>query len=210
MAKQIYPQMSLNESALHAQHPALTNSKSPVEPAASEYIPPAAQPSLNMGRSLAQIVIVMLVLLMLVNIPFNNSKAGLAQLLPQTTAVVISEGLLLKGSGPEIYRVEGYKLRRIDSPEVFERYFNRNDIVTVEDSLIEQFGQGQPIHRLVKCQGSPTIYALENGQKRWVKYPSSAGGANPWDRAITLSCAALRRLPDGLPIPENAELSFQP
>lgn len=202
--------MSLNESALQAQHPALTNSKSPVEPAAPENLPPSAQPGLNMGRSLAQIVIVMLVLLMLVNIPFNNSSAGLAQLLPQATAVVIHDGLLLKGSGPEIYRVEDYKLRRIDNPEVFERYFNRNDVVTVEDNLIEQFGQGQPIHRLVKCYSNPTIYALENGQKRWVKDPPSAGAISPWDRAITLSCAALRRLPDGLPIPEDAGLPPQP
>lgn len=201
MSKQAHSQGSANISRLKVQ----AADQAPVEPALPGYPQPTPQPHLNMGRSLAQIVVVMLVLLMLVNIPFNNYRTGLAQLLPQSNSVVIREGLLLKGSGPEVYRVEDYKLRRIASPEIFTRYFNRNRIVTVEDSLIEQFAQGRPIRHLVVCRGSPTVYTLENGRKRWVKDLPPAASTKPWDKTVLVSCTLLRHLPDGLPISDSLE-----
>ena len=165
--------------------------------------PPSSQPSPAMGRSLAQILIVLVVLLVLVNIPLNNLRAGLVQLVPHNSAMVIHDGLLLQGSNPEIYVVQDYKLRWISSPEVFERYFNMGDVSTVEDSFLEQFARGQPIHRLVRCQGSPTVYALENGRKRWVKDPPLANQASAWDRIELISCSYLRDFPAGLPVSED-------
>jgi hypothetical protein len=149
--------------------------------------------------------------LILVNIPFNSYSAGLAQLIPQATSIAIQDGLVLKGgSRPEIYLLEDYQLRLISSPEAFAQYFNRNRVTPVEDRLIEQLGHGPPIRRLVKCQSSPTIYALENGRKRWIKDPPPANPTKRWDKAVLISCAALHRLPDGLPIPEEAGLPPQP
>lgn len=168
------------------------------------------QPGLKVGRSLAQIVMVLVVLLVLVNVPLGDYTAGLAQLIPQTSAVIIQDGVMLKGSGPEIYIVEDYKLRLISQPETFNYYFHPGHVISVDDSLLEKFGRGQPVRRLVKCPNNSAIFALENGQKRWVKDPPPANAAKRWDRAVVISCVALYRLPDGLPIPTDAGLPPQP
>jgi hypothetical protein len=165
--------------------------------------PQSPQPSPAMGRSLAQILIVLVVLLVLVNIPLNNLRAGLAQLVPHNSAMVIGDGLLLQGSGAEVYVLQDYKLRWISSPEALQRYFDVASISTVEDGFLEQFGRGQPIRRLVRCQGSPTVYALENGRKRWVKDPPPTNQAGAWDRIELVSCDTLRDLPTGLPVEDE-------
>lgn len=200
------------EPTVPKPHPHSTISATPIadlKPESGE-LARSPQPGLNMGRSLAQIVMVMVVLLMLVNIPISSYRAGLAQLIPQNPEVVIHDGLVLKGSGPEIYILEDYKLRRISSPEAFNSYFSWAQVSTVEDNLLEQLGHSQPIRRLVKCQSSPTVYAVENGQKRWVKEPPPAGQVKRWDQVGPVTCSYLQRLPDGLPIPEDAGLPPQP
>ena len=73
---------------------------------------------------------------------------------------------------------------------------------------MEQFGQGQPIRHLIRCQGSPNIYAQENGLKRSIQEPLPATQARLWDKVHRVSCDYLRRLPDGLPIepqPQSSE-----
>lgn len=163
------------------------------------------QPSLNMGRSLGQIVLILVVVLVLVNIPANTYGFGLAHLLPQATPLVIHDGLLLKGSGPEIYLLEDHHLRRFSSPEAFEVFFRSDDVRAVEDSLLEQFEPGRPIHRLLRCSNSAYIYALERGLKRQVAGPAITNPAKAWDKVHRVSCAYLDRLPDGPPIAEDAE-----
>lgn len=167
---------------------------------------PSAQPGGTTGRSLGQILIVLLVALVLVNIPIRYGGTGLAQSMPRSTPVIIYDGVLLKGSGPEIYIVEDHKLRWIGSPEAFGYYFRQHDVYVVEDSLLESFGKGQSIHRLVTCPNSPHIYALENGQKRWVKDPPTGNQARAWDKVGLVSCDYLRSLPDGSPIPEDTAI----
>ena len=81
-------------------------------PASDPNPAPTAQPGLHMGRSLAQIVVLLVVVLMLVNIPFKSYSAGLIQLIPQATSMVIFDGMLLKGSGPEIYVIELFPFKR--------------------------------------------------------------------------------------------------
>ncbi len=168
------------------------------------------QPSPNTGRSLAQILIVLVVLLVLVNIPLTHLRAGLVQLIPHNSSMVIYDGLLLRGSGAEIYVVQDYKLRWISSPEAFGHYFSAADVNAVDDSFLEQFGRGQPVRWLVRCQDSPTVYALENGRKRWVKDPPPTNQAGVWDRIGLVSCSYLRGLPTGLPVPEEAGSPPQP
>jgi hypothetical protein len=167
---------------------------------------PAASPQsdAHMGRSLGQILIVLVVLLVLVNIPINFHGVSLAQIIPEATAIVIYDGMVLKGSGPEIYVLEDHKLRWISSPEAFDYYFRQHNIHFVEDNLLEGFGKGRAIHRLVTCLNSPHIYALEQGQKRLVKDPSSRNQTNPWDEVRLVSCDYLRHLPEGSPVPEDA------
>jgi len=180
---------------------------------ASETPEPDAIPSVTasspqgdafMGRSLGQILIVLVVFLVLVNIPISYHGASLTQLIPAATAVVIYDGMLLKGSGPEIYVLQDHKLRWVSNPEAFDYYFNQHDIHTVEDKLLDDFGKGPSIYRLLTCPSSPHVYAVENGQKRWVKDPPKGNKATPWDEVRLVSCNYLHNLPDGLPILEDA------
>ena len=161
------------------------------------------QPDTHMGRSLGQILIVLVVLLVLVNMPINFYGASLAQIIPKPTAIVIYDGMVLKGSGPETFVLEGHKLRWIGSSEAFNFYFRHHNVHVVEDSLLESFGKGRSIHRLVTCPNSPHIYALEQGQKRRIKDPLARNQTKPWDEVRLVSCDYLNQLPEGSPIPED-------
>ena len=177
----------------------------PPKPDALPGVPASSpQPDIHMGRTLAQILVVLVVLLVLVNIPINFHGASLAQTIPKATAIVIYDGIVLKGSGPEIYVLDNHKLRWVSSPEAFDYYFHPYEVHIVEDDLLQGFGKGNPIRRLVTCHNSPHIYALENGQKRWVKDPPTGDTDKTWDEVQLSSCDYLRRLPDGLPILEDA------
>lgn len=163
----------------------------------------APQSDGHMGRSLGQILVVLVVLLVLVNIPINFYGAGLAQIMPKATAIVIRDGMVLKGSGSELYVLQDHVLRRISSPEAFDYYIRQHKVHLVEDNLLESFGKGPSIYRLVTCPNSPYIYVLEQGQKRWVKDPPAGNKAEPWDEVRLVSCDYLRQLPEGSPILEN-------
>jgi hypothetical protein len=166
-----------------------------------------SQPEILTGRSLAQILIVLVVLLAVVNIPINQLGFGLAHLKTETRPIVIYDGMLLKGSGPELYLLDDHKLRLISNPTASGRYFRLQNVRTVEDRFLEQFGQGPPIRYLIKCNEQPDIYAieLENGrQKRLVQQPPPTG-TKRWDQIHTVSCDFLHNLPDGPPITDEVE-----
>jgi len=58
--------------------------------------------------------------------------------------MVIYDGMLLKGSKPEIYVMEDYKLRRINGPEAFQRFFRARPVNSIEDSrALQQFAQAR-------------------------------------------------------------------
>jgi len=161
-------------------------------------------PTAQTGRNLGQMLIILVVLLVLVNIPFDYLGRGLAQLMPDSQPVVLQNGMLLQGSGPEIYLLEDHRLRWISSPESFKRYFrDYGQVKLIEGSLLEQFGQGPPIRHLVKCRDLPYLYALENDQKRWIKNPDLTSQSKPWDQIHPVSCAYLSGLPAGPPISEH-------
>lgn len=159
---------------------------------------PSARAQLSSGRSLGQILIVLVVLLALVNIPINAYGLGLAHLKPEATPLILYEGLLLRGrDSGAVYRLEDHKLRPV-SPEALAAYFNPNQVRTVEDDLLAQFGRGQPIRYLVRCSVQAQIYAVEDGHK----YPQAPPTTNQaWDRIHWVSCKYLESLPDGSPIP---------
>jgi len=127
-----WPRPSIDEQP-SAKHGRRTSSETLVAAA-------SPQSDAHMGRSLGQILIVLVVLLVLVNIPINFYGAGLAQIIPKATAIVIYDGMVLKGSGPELYILEDHILRRISSPEAFEYYFRQHKVHVVEDYLLEALG----------------------------------------------------------------------
>lgn len=164
------------------------------------------------GRTLGQILIILVVAVLLVNVPISYRGAGLIHSVPDATPVVIYNGMALKGSGPEVYILENHKLRQFSSPDTFNYFHSRYHLKVhlVDDKLLQQFGQGQPIRRLVKCRALPYIYALENGQKRRVKILPPSNQASPWDNIGVVACGYLSDMPNGPPMPENGVEVIQP
>jgi hypothetical protein len=181
-------------------------------PGEAGWAPPPRLSSINLGWTLGRLLLVLFVLAVLINIPVNRYGTSLARIMPDTAALVIRDGLVLKGSGPDIYVLEDNKLRWISSLDAFEFYDYRwEDVHIVDDSFLEGFEMGKPIHVLLKCHGSPHIYALENGKKRWIKdIPTFEAEGYVWDDVKSVSCTYLRNLPDGPSIPEDAGPSPQP
>jgi hypothetical protein len=174
--------------------------------------PPPRSPSINMGKTIGRLAILVAVLLILVNIPVNRYGVSLARIMPETTSLIIRDGLVLKGSGPEIYVLEEGKLRWISSLDAFDHLrLDWGDVHIVEDEFLAKFVKGRPIHVLLKCRTSPHIYRLENDQKRWIKdIETFEAEGHVWEDVRFVGCQHLRDLPDGPPIPEDAGPPPQP
>ena len=182
------------------------------QPSEEGWTPPSPLPSINLSRTLSRLLLVLVALVVLINVPITRYGASLARIMPDTASLVIRDGLVLKGSGTDIYVLQDNKLRWISSLEAFEFFGYRWDQVhVVDDGFLEQFEPGRPIHILLKCGGSPHIYALQDGQKRWIKdIPAFEAQGYVWEDVKLVSCDYLRDLPDGLPIPEDAGPPPQP
>jgi hypothetical protein len=159
-----------------------------------------------MGKMIGRLAILTILLIVAVNIPVTRYGVSLARILPETTSLIIRDGLVLKGSGPEIYRLEEDKLRWISSLDAFDHLnLTWEDVHVVEDDFLDRFEMGRPIHVLLKCYDSPHIYRLENNQKRWIKdIDTFLAEGHVWEDVRTVTCKYLRDLPDGPTIPEEA------
>ncbi len=176
------------------------------------WVPPPPRPSIHLDQALRRLLLILGVLVVLVNVPLNRSGASLARMIPPTASLVIRDGLVLKGSGPEIYVLQDNKLRWITSLDAFQFFGYRwEQVHVVDDSFLAQFEKGRPIHLLLKCESSPHIYALENDRKRWIKdIPTFEAQGYVWSDVKIVGCDYLRSLPDGPPIPEDAGPPPQP
>lgn len=69
----------------------------------------------------------------------------------------------------------------------------------------------QPDPILLKCNGSPHIYLLEDGQKRWIDTIATFENRGyVWRDVSIILCDDLNAIPDGVPIPEDAGPPPQP
>jgi hypothetical protein len=73
-----------------------------------------------MGKMIGRLAILVVVLLVLVNIPVTRYGVSLARIMLETSSLIIRDGLVLKGSGPEMYILEEDRLRWISSLDAFE------------------------------------------------------------------------------------------
>ena len=81
----------------------------------------------------------------------------------------------------------------------------------MEDKFLARFDEGRPVYLLLKCAASPHVYALEDGQKRWIKdIPTFEANGFVWEDIRITSCQYLRNLPNGRPIPTDAGPPPQP
>jgi hypothetical protein len=167
---------------------------------------PPRQPVMHLDRALWRFVLLALALVVLINLPLTRRGVSLARCLPDSAALIIRDGLVLKGSGSEIYILQGDQLRWISSLDAFEHMgLDWGDVHVVEDSFLSDFERGRPIHVLLKCGDSPHIYRLENGQKRWIRdIDTFSAEGHVWEDVRFVGCEYLRSIPDGRPIPEDA------
>jgi hypothetical protein len=71
------------------------------------------------------------------------------------------------------------------------------------------YEEPQPI--LLKCTGSPHVYVLEEGEKRWVdSIETFKDRGYAWRDVHHVPCDQLRSIPDGIPIPDDAGPPPQP
>ncbi len=175
--------------------------------------PPLPVPSGQMGKMLFRLAVGLLILIVLVNVPINRHNVSLARVMPDSAALIIRDGLLVKAeNSDEVYVLEDDKLRWISSMEAFERrHYRWRNVHVVEESFLDKFEKGRAVHVLLKCNGSPHIYRIEREQKRWIQdIPTFEAEGHVWEDVEFVSCQYLRNIPDGPPIPEDAGPPPQP
>lgn len=176
------------------------------KPGEEGWEPPVRQPTIDMGKMIGRLAILVTALLILVNIPVTRYGVSLARIMPEASSLIIRDGLVLKGSGPEIYVLEKDRLRWISSLDAFEHMgLTWEDVHVVQDQYLTRFEKGAPIHVLLKCRTRPHIYRLESGEKRWIKdIDTFISEGHVWEDVRFVGCTYMRDLPDGPPIPEDA------
>ncbi|MBK8901456.1 MAG: hypothetical protein IPM53_09760 [Anaerolineaceae bacterium] len=174
--------------------------------------PPEPLPSIQLDQMLRRLAVAVGVIIILINIPFNRSGLSLARAMPDAQSLIIRDGLVLKGSSEKIYVLENNQKRWISSLEAFAFFgYSWEQVNVVDDAFLNQFEDGRPLYILLKCQTSPHIYALEDGQKRWIKDIATFEAQGfVWEDVKFVSCGELRRLPTGTPIPPDAGPSPEP
>ncbi len=173
---------------------------------------PEKLPSIHLDNMLKKLVIFLAILIILINIPFNRYGTNLARAMPDTQSLVIRDGLVLKGSDEKIYVLENNQKQWITTLDAFTHYGYRwEQVHLVDDAFLDQFENGRSLYLLQKCAQSPHVYALENGEKRWIKdIPTFQANGFVWEDIQFVSCQQLRNMPDGPPIPPDAGDPPQP
>lgn len=165
------------------------------------------------ARLMGRLALGLLVAIVLINIPFNRHGTTLATALPDSAALVVIDGLVVKEENDEkIYVFQNDQFRWISSMDAFEHFhFDWGDVHIVEDGYLDRFEIGTPIHVLLKCQSSPHIYRLEGGEKRWIRDINTfEAEGHIWEDVRFVSCGYLRGLPDGETIPPDSGPPPQP
>jgi hypothetical protein len=172
----------------------------------------SALPS-HAARLMARLALGLLVAIVLINLPLNRHGVTLATVLPDSAALIIRDGLVVKEQDdPEIYVYQDGRFRWISSLDAFEHYgYTWGDVRVVDDGFLAPFEVGAPIHVLLKCYQSPHIYRLEQGQKRWIRdIETFTAEGHIWEDVRFVSCGYLRGLPDGETIPPDSGPPPQP
>jgi predicted NBD/HSP70 family sugar kinase len=171
--------------------------KHPLAPPEPEPEPPVSPGPSHAARLMGRLALGLLVAVVAINVPFNRHGTTLATAMPDAASLVIRNGLVVKEqSSPDIYVYENGKFRRIASLDVFEyRHYTWRDVHIVEDGFLNDFEKGVPIYDIVKCNDSPHVYRLENGQKRWIRdIETFTAEGYVWEDVRFVSCAYLRGL----------------
>jgi len=183
------------------------------QPARGEEPQPVFLGPPHAARLMVRLALALLVAVVVINVPLNRHGTTLATALPESAALVVRDGLVVKEKSDEkIYVYQRDKFRWISSLDAFEHYgFTWGDVHVVEDGYLDRFEIGTPIHVLLKCQQSPHIYRLEGGARRWIRdIATFEAEGHVWEDVRFVSCGYLRSLPDGETIPPGSGPPPQP
>ncbi len=153
---------------------------------------------------MARLALGICLVVVLINLPLNAQGIAVARSIPNSAALVITNGLVVKEeTSPDIWVYRDGAFHWISSLDAFEHYGYRwEQVHVVEPGFLSAFDKGSPIYALLKCDSSPHVYQLEAGQKRWiVDIPTFQAQGYVWQDVRFVSCAYLRGLPDGESIP---------
>lgn len=140
-------------------------------------------------------------------VTIDSLYAGGAPLTIQVTVANYPEGALLRGSGPEIYRLTGGLRRHVPNVPTFEALgLAWSSVLSVPDTGLAALPAGNPLPdvlatgRLVRG-GGPEVYVMESGLRRHVTDPEALFACGyGWDGIVSLSPATLASLPEGEPV----------
>jgi hypothetical protein len=176
----------------------------PQEGIMHEPLPDAAGLPSHTARFLSRLSIGLLVAVVLINIPLGLHRAALARMVPSGTSVIVRDGLLVKEEDkPDVYVYQAGQFRWITDLAVFQHYGYRWQYVqVVAPGFLASYELGSPLYLVAKCPGSPHVYRLENGTKRWiVDIPAFEAEGYRWEDVQTLDCGTLAAMPMGETIP---------
>lgn len=188
----------------------------PPPPAAKLAPEPAVEPTPELAPNLAtstsshaaslmaRLAIGILVAIVLINIPLNAQGTALARSIPSSASLVIANGLVVKEvTSPDVYVYQDNAFHWITSLDAFDYFGYRwQDVHIVESGFLNQFLKGTPIYVLLKCNGTPHIYQLDAGHKRWiVDIPTFTAEGYVWQDVKIVPCSYLHDLSDGESIP---------
>lgn len=137
----------------------------------------------------------------------------------QSHAQTFSDGMLIRGSGPEVYVLEHGLKRWITSPGVFSGLFYSWDrIIHVSDSDLANFPPGNkldnsgnfPDGTLLKSAKNPKVYVSDQGKLRWIPDPDVFNSNNfSWGNIIIVSDNAIENKGKGADA-QNGEFLLLP
>lgn len=173
-------------------------------PQLPEELPNAPAHAASSAVLMARLAIGILIIVVLINIPYNAQGMALARSIPSSASLIIADGLLVKESNsPDIYVYRNDAFHWVTSLEVFEaKRFRWENVHIVEPGYLDPMIKGAPIYQIFKCATSPHIYRLENGHKRWIMdIDTFTAEGYLWNDVEFVGCNYLRSLPDGDSIP---------
>lgn len=123
---------------------------------------------------------------------------------PADGKVLYPDGFLIKSlDNPAIYILEGGKKRKITSAVLFEkRGYKWNDVIFLNPKEIKDYPDGEimtyPDGTLIKREGFPTIYKIENGYKKeFISLALFEATKSRWSDVIVLSKEEFLAYPNG-------------
>jgi hypothetical protein len=120
-------------------------------------------------------------------------------------ALPLQEKSLVRGSGPQVYLIEGGRRRWIRDEGAFNYYgFDWGSIVRVSDQELLGFSEGESLAKSSLAEGAlvrgagPKVYLIEGGKKRWIPDPEIfARNKFIWQSVVTISEEIIASYADG-------------